>query len=411
MKERVIGLFLIVIIAVGTLAGCGLGIAGDGVKADAPALAGVSASDIKIGILYIGDANEGYTEAHMKGIQEMKEALALEDNQVIEKTNIPEDETAYDVIVDLAEQGCNIIFANSLGHEDYMIQAASQYPDIQFCQAAGYQALSCGLPNIHNYFTAIYQSRYVSGVVAGLKLDEMIESGRITAEQAKVGYVGAYPYAEVISGYTAFFLGIRSVCESATMEVRYTHSWLDMDLEKEAAQVLIADSCVLLSQHADTTGVASVCEEKGVPIVGYNIDMIPTGPNVALTSASINWEPYYTYAVQCVINGEMIATNWSRGYESGANCITSLNEAIVAEGTKEKVEEIESALAVKTLHIFDTSTFTVNGYSLEDLVKSDEENFGKYEEYVFDGYFHESEIDAAPSFDLKIDGIRELTQN
>ena len=223
-----------------------------------------SASDIKVGVIYIGDENEGYTEAHMKGIQEMKKELGLSDDQIIEKTLIPEDETCYDAAVDLAEQGCNIIFGTSFGHESYLLQAAAEYPDVQFCHATGYQAASSGLDNMHNYFTAVYESRYVSGVVAGLKLNEMIENGDIKEDQTKIGYVGAYPYAEVKSGYTAFFLGVRSVCPSATMKVIYTNSWASIDLEKEAAESLIADGCVLISQHADTTGASTACEKAGV---------------------------------------------------------------------------------------------------------------------------------------------------
>ncbi len=415
--KKAIGLFLVLTMSVSMMVGCGSK-ANDTAKSDTEASSseetgstGGTSSDIKVGVIYIGDENEGYTEAHMKGIDEMQKALGLSDEQVIEKTNIPEDETCYDAAIDLAEQGCNIILGNSFGFEDYMLQAAGEYPDIQFCHATGYQAAGSGLTNMHNFFTAVYQSRYVSGVVAGLKLNEMIEKGDITADQAKMGYVGAYPYAEVISGYTSFYLGVKSVCPSATMEVQYTNSWADMSLEKETAEALIANGCVLISQHADTTGAATACEAKGVPLVGYNVDMTSTGPTTALTSASINWGPYYTYAVKSIIDGTAIDTDWSKGYESGADCITTLNDAAVAAGTADKVKEIEAALTAGTLNVFDTSTFTVNGSSIEDLIKSDEANFGKYAAYVSDGYFHESVISSAPSFDLKIDGIKELTAN
>lgn len=367
-----------------------------------------AASDIKVGVIYVGDENEGYTAAHMAGIDEMQKTLGLTDDQIIEKTNIPEDETCYDAAVDLAEQGCNIIFANSFGHEDYMIQAATEYPDIQFCHATGYQAATSGLKNMHNYFTAVYESRYVSGVVAGLKLNEMIESGKITADQAKIGYVGAYPYAEVVSGYTSFYLGVKSVCPSVTMEVQYTNSWADMALEKETAEALIADGCVLISQHADTTGAATACEAAKVPLVGYNVDMTSTAPNAALTSASINWGPYYTYAVKSVIDGTAIDTDWCQGYADGADRITALNDAVVAKGTADKVAEVESAIKAGTLHVFDTSTFTVGGKTVEDLIAAGGDN-AKYADFVKDGYFHESELASAPAFDLRIDGITELT--
>lgn len=363
-------------------------------------IGGVSKEDLKVGFIYIGDENEGYTAAHYQGAMEMKEALGLSDDQIVIKWNVPEDETCKDAAMDLADQGCSIIFANSFGHESYILEAAKEYPDVQFCHATGYQAASSGLSNMHNYFTNVYESRYVSGVVAGLKLNQMIEEGKVDEDAVKIGYVGAYPYAEVISGYTSFFLGVRSVCPQAVMEVKYTNSWASFDLEKEAADALISNGCVLISQHADTTGAPTACEAAGVPTVGYNISMIATAPKTALTSASINWGPYVTYAVQSVIDGEEIDTDWCQGYKDGANAITELNKDVIAPGTEEKVKEVEDALKAGTFHVFDTSAFTVDGKEL-DTYKKD----GSEVEYITDGYFHESEFGSAPAFDLLIDGI------
>ena len=360
-------------------------------------------SDIKVGIIYIGDENEGYTEAHMTGIKEMKEALGLSDDQVIEVTNIPEDQTCYDTAKDLVGQGCNVIFANSFGHETYILEAAGEYPEVQFCHATGTQAASSGLSNMHNYFTNIYEARYVSGVVAGLKLNEMIEDGTVKEDACKMGYVGAFPYAEVISGYTAFYLGAKSVCPSVTMEVKYTNSWASFDLEKECADALISDGCVLISQHADTTGAPTACEAAGVPCVGYNIDMTSVAPNTALTSASMDWGVYYTYAVQCMLDGTAIDTDWCKGFAEGADKITALNDKTVAEGTEEKVKEVEDALIDGSLHVFDTSAFTVDGKELDTYKKGDTE-------YISDGYFHESEYGSAPAFDIAIDGITSITE-
>lgn len=365
----------------------------------APA-AGIPKEDLKVGFVYIGDENEGYTAAHYQGAMEMKEALGLSDDQIIVKWNTPEDETAKDAAMDLADQGCQIIFANSFGHESYVIEAAKEYPEVQFCHATGFQAASSGLPNMHNYFTSIYEARYVSGVVAGLKLNQMIEEGTVKEDACKIGYVGAYPYAEVISGYTSFFLGVRSVCPSATMEVKYTNSWASFDLEKEAADALISDGCVLISQHADTTGAPTACEAAGVPCVGYNISMIATAPNAALTSASNNWGAYVTFAVQSVIDGTEIPVDWCKGFSEGAVHITELNEKTIAPGTEEKVKEVEAALADGSLHVFDTSTWTVKGETLDTYKKE-----GSDIEYISDGYFHESEFSSAPSFDILIDGI------
>ena len=369
----------------------------------------VEAPAVKVGVIYIGDENEGYTAAHMDGIKQMIANLGLTEDQVIEKTTIAEDESCYDAAVDLAEQGCTIIFGNSFGFEDYMMQAAAEYPEVQFCHATGYQAAMSGIANMHNFFTAVYESRYVSGVVAGLKLNEMIEAGTITEADAKMGYIGAYPYAEVVSGYTSFYLGAKSVCPSVTMEVQYTNSWADMAGENEVATSLIADGCVLISQHADTTGGPTACEEAGVPCVGYNVDMTSVAPNAALTSATINWGPYYTYAVQSMIDGTQIATDWCQGYVDGAVAISTLNDAVVAEGTAEKVAEVEAGIKDGSIKVFDTTTFTVGGATIEDLI-AEGGDFAGYSVYVSDGYFHESELVSAPAFDLRIDGITELTE-
>lgn len=369
---------------------------------------GIPADEITVGYIYIGDENEAYTAAHYEGAKAMAEALGLSEDQIIIKWNTAETEACYDAAIDLAEAGCDIIFGNSFNFESYMIEAAREYPEIEFCHATGYQAATCGLDNVHNYFTSVYESRYVSGVVAGMKLNEMIADGTITADQCVVGYVGAFPYAEVISGYTAFFLGIRSVCPEATMKVQYTNSWASFDLEKEAAEALIAQGCVLISQHADTTGAPTACEAAGVPCVGYNVSMIATAPNTALTSASIDWAPYNTYAVECVINGEPIAVDWCQGYDTGANKITELNEGVVAEGTAEKVAEVEAALVSGDLKVFDTSTFTIGGETLESLIEANAD-YTKYADYVSDGYFHESELASAPSFDIIVDGIEQVS--
>ncbi len=368
---------------------------------------GIPADQIKVGYIYIGDENEGYTAAHYEGAKEMMAELGLSEDQVIIKWNIPETEEAYDAAVDLAEAGCNIIFANSFSFESYVIQAASEYPDVQFCHATGFQAASCGLSNMHNYFTSIYEARYVSGVVAGLKLNAMIADGTITEDTCKIGYVGAFPYAEVISGYTSFFLGVRSVCPSATMDVKFTNSWASFDLEKEAAEALVAQGCVLIAQHADTTGAPTACQALGVPCVGYNVSMNEVAPDSALTSSSNNWGIYNTYAVKSVIDGTPIDVDWCQGLAQGAVLITELNEKTVAEGTADKVAEVEAAIIDGSTHVFDTATFTVGGEKLEDLIASNAD-YAKYEAYVSDGYFHESELASAPSFDIAIDGITTL---
>ena len=259
---------------------------------------------------------------------------------------------------------------------------------------------------MHNYFTSVYESRYVSGVVAGLKLAELY--GKDT--DAKIGYVGAYSYAEVKSGFTAFYLGVRSVCPNVTMEVKYTGSWADQALEKETAEALIADGCVLISQHADTTGAAAACEANEIYDVGYNVSMLDAAPNYALTSASIKWAPYYTYAVESIINGETIDTDWCQGYADGAVWITDLGSA-VAEGTEEAVEAAWASILDGSLHVFDTSTWTVDGETITTTATDELADTYHGVEYINeDGYFMESELASAPAFAFVIDGITELNQ-
>lgn len=363
---------------------------------------GIAASDIKVGFIYIGDENEGYTYAHYVGAQEMKEALGLTDEQLIFKWNIPENEACYDAAVDLAEQGCDIIFANSFGFEDYVLQAAEEYPDIQFCHATGYQAASSGLANVHNYFANIYEARYVAGVVAGMKLAELYGADT----DAKIGYVGAYSYAEVKSGYTAYFLGVRSICPNVTMEVKYTGSWADQALEKETAEALIANGCVLISQHADTTGAATACEAAGICDVGYNVSMIEAAPNYALTSSTINWGSYVTFAVDCMLKGEAIPVDWCHGHADNAVYLTELNPVAIAEGTEEKVDEVWAAIDDGSLKVFDTSKWTVGGETITST--KDLEGFNGNEYISPDGYFMESELGSAPAFTFVVDGITEL---
>lgn len=369
--------------------------------------------DFKIGVILIGDENEGYTYAHMEGIEQARQQYGLSEDQIIYKYRIPEDEKCYQAAVDLAESGCSIIFANSFGHESYMIQAAREYPNILFCHATGQTAAKqTDLKNIFNYFTNIYESRYVSGIVAGLKLKELMDAGTVT--DPYVGYVGAYPYAEVVSGYTAFFLGIRSIVPEAHMDVQYTNEWFDLNLESEAANALMARGCVIIGQHADSTGAPSAIQaahEAGtypnVYSVGYNIDMLEVAPDVALTSSKNNWGAYYTYAFGVALNGGEMEQDWCYGYSDDAVLISQLGSAC-AEGTQAKVDEAIAALKAGTLHIFDCKNFTVNGEHLTSYDKS----FGfEGTQLIWDGYFHESEVISAPLFDIRIDGITELNNN
>ncbi len=369
---------------------------------------GVAPEDIKMGLICIGDENSGYDVNFIDAAKKALASLGLSEDQLIIKFNAGDGEGAEDAAVELAESGCNYIFADSFGHEDYVIQVAADYPDIQFSHATGFKAAGSGLPNMHNAFASIYEARYVAGIVAGMKLNEMIDQGKITPEQAKIGYVGAFPFAEVISGFTSFFLGARSVCPTATMAVQYINSWGDPAMEKEAAEALIGNyNCVLISQHADTTGESIACEAAGVPCVGYNISMISVAPTCALVSSRIDWSAYMAMALQCVMDGTNFDTDWCQGFAEGAVALTELNDAAVAEGTAEAVDEAIAKLIAGEIKVFDTATFTIGGLTPEDFAQTEEG--AAYADYIYDGEFHESEAQSAPYFNLIIDGIEELS--
>ncbi|MCI6788234.1 MAG: BMP family ABC transporter substrate-binding protein [Oscillospiraceae bacterium] len=384
-------------------------------------------TDIKIGVVLIGDENEGYTYSHIKGIQEAAKALGISENNIVWKYSIGEDESCYDACVDCVDQGCQIVITNSYGHQSFCRQAAEEYPDVQFVAMTGDTARADGLANFHNAFTGIYEARYVGGVVAGMKLQQLIDEGKVedknkTADgKIKIGYVGAYPYAEVVSGYTAFFLGLQSIVPDVAMQVQYTNSWFNITAENEAAVALIADGCCIIGQHADSTGAPAATQKlkdsgKICYSVGYNIDMLATAPTAALTSATNVWKVYYKELFEGAQSGN-IPQDWCKGYEDGAVAITDLGPE-AAEGTADKVAEVEAALKDGSLHVFDTSKFTVDGAEVTtapiDLTYYDYSTGspvavyqGETKEAISDGYFHEGELRAAPTFALRIDGIIE----
>ena len=368
--------------------------------------------DIKIGFIFLHDENSTYDKNFIDAANAAKEALGLSDEQVIFKTNIPESSECYEAAADLADRGCNIVFADSFGHEQYIAQAAAEFPDVQFCHATGTTAHTAGLDNFHNAFASIYEGRYLAGIAAGMNLNEMIADGEFTEDEAKIGYVGAYTYAEVISGYTSFYLGAKSVCPSVTMEVQFTGSWYDETAEKEAANTLISRDCKLISQHADSMGAPTACESAGVPNVSYNGSTVSACPNTFIVSSKIDWAPYFEYIVNCVANGEAIDADWCKGIAEGSVVLTDLNDAAAAEGTAEAIAEAEEKLVSGDLHVFDTTTFTVDGAALDSYM-ADVDTDADYTpdtEVISDGYFHESEMRSAPYFDLRIDGITTLNE-
>ena len=384
---------------------------------------GSGKSGLKIGVILIGDESEGYTLAHMEGIRAAIAELGIKEDQVIWKKKIPETSVCHDTACELAERGCDVIISNSYGHQAFMVEAAKEFPDKVFVAVTGDTANVCGLDNVVNMFPQTYQSRYVSGVVAGMKLKELMDAGTVT--DPHVGYVGAYPYAEVVSGYTAFFLGIQSIVPEAYMDVYYTHEWFDLVKEGEAADTLMSMGCVIIGQHADSTGApaavqAALTAGKVAYSVGYNIDMRNVAPDGALTSAQNNWSVLYANMLKDYLKDGKCAHDYTAGYEADAVMISELGKSCAA-GTAEKVAELIAAIKAGTLHVFDASTFKVNGenitsstydFSTMNATYTAVEYQGATEECIAEAngvkYFDESHFRSAPYFALRIDGITEL---
>lgn len=371
---------------------------------------------IKIGLICLHDENSTYDKNFIDAFKAVQEKYGLSDEQVLIATGIDESEACYQKAAELAEAGCDIIFADSFGHEPHMIRAAKEFPNVQFCHATGTMAHTEKLPNYANAFASIYEGRYLAGVAAGMKMNEMIAAGKFTADQAKMGYVGAWTYAEVISGYTSYFLGARSVCPTATMEVTFTGSWYDETMEREAANQLIGRGCKLISQHADSMGAPNACEEALVPNVSYNGSTAAACPNTFIISSRIDWAPYYSYVIDQVQAGEKVATDWVGTLENGGVKLTDLGAKAPAEGTAAKIAEIKGKLISGEIHVFDTSKFTYSNaltgkvkatMTTDYLADVDSDAAFTPDTAVVheDGYFQESTFRSAPYFNATVDGI------
>ena len=374
---------------------------------------GQQTATVKVGFITLHDENSTYDLNFINAAKEAIANLGLTDADYILKTNVAEGQECYETAMNLVDDGCNIIFADSFGHEPYMIDAAKAHPEVQFCHSTGNRAHTEGLANYHNAFASIYEGRYLAGIAAGLKLNEMIEAGQFTADEAKMGYVGAFTYAEVVSGYTSFFLGARSVCPTVTMDVTFTGSWYDETLEKEGAEKLIQGGCKLISQHADSLGAPTACENAGVPNVSYNGSTKDACPNTFIVSSRIDWAPYYEMCIKAVMDGTEIPADWTGTLATGSVVLTDVNETAAAAGTAEAIAAATEKLEKGEIHVFDCSTFTVKGETLTSYqadVNADSDNTPDTE-VVHDGYFSESEFRSAPYFDLEIDGITRLDVN
>ena len=373
------------------------------------------AKTIKVGLICIGDENDqGYTYNFIRGKEAATTALAAKGINVewVVKYNILENSGCEDANIELADDGCSIIINNSYGHEPYMLKVAADYPDVTFISCTNQASWGDDLDNTHNAFANIYEGRYCAGVVAGMKLQEMIDAGTITAEQAVIGYVGAFSFAEVISGFTSYYLGAKSACPSVTMKVQFVGSWSDATEESLAASALADMGCVLISQHSDNSTPATVAQEKGVFHTGYNNDMISVAPEASLIGTRIDWSVYFTHAIETIINGGELEQDWCAGMNEGAVVMTALNEDIAAEGTAQKLEDTMKAIKDGSLKVFDSTTFTVGGAAVTSsfALDTDGDFAPDSEEAVFDGAYHESYFQSAPYFALRIDGIEWINE-
>ena len=408
--KKIVAMILAVLFVCGALAACGGNNTKETTPADGTQETEAATTDFKAGFIMLHDENSTYDKNFIEAARKACENLGVE---CIIETGVDESNACYTTAIDMVDEGCGFVFADSFGHENFMIQAAQENPNVQFAHATGTQAHTAGLDNFHNAFASIYEGRYLAGVAAGMKLNEMIDAGKIKAEEAKIGYVGAFTYAEVISGYTSFFLGARSICPTATMEVLFTGSWYDQDAEKEAATSLIQKGCVLISQHADSMGAPTACEDAGVPDISYNGSTVESCPNTFIVSSKIDWTPYFEYAIKATMNGEKFDTDWSGTIATGSVVLSDVNEKAAAEGTVEKIAEVKAQLEAGTLHVFDTASFTKDGETLESYM-ADVDTDAAYTpdtEVISGGYFHESEFRSAPYFDIQIDGITLLNTN
>ena len=416
MKKKILAIFLVVAMVAALAVGLTACKKDDGKKdTKVTSFEPIAKENIKFGLITLHGEESTYDKNFIDAARDAVKALGLKDEQLIIKSGVAESDACYDAAAELVEKGCNVIFGDSFGHEPFLLKAAKEFPTVRFCHATGTTAHTELQPNFYNAFASIYEGRYLAGIAAGMKLNEMIAAGKFTAEEAKMGYVGAYTYAEVISGYTSFYLGAKSVCPTVTMEVKFTGSWYDPEKEGDAAKALIDNGCKLISQHADSMGAPNACEKAGVPNVTYNISTKESGcAKTYLIGSKINWAPYFTYIINCAINGvTALGFDWTGDLATDSVEVLELNEEVAASGTKEALEKAKEELMNGTINVFDLNKenyITVNGQKLTNY-KADvdtDEKFTPDTFVVVNGIFNESKYRSAPYFDVRIDGIKLL---
>lgn len=415
MKKKILAIFLVVAMVAALAVGLTACKKDDGKKdTKVTSFEPIAKENIKFGLITLHGEESTYDKNFIDAARDAVKTLGLKDEQLIIKSGVKESDACYDAAAELVEKGCNVIFGDSFGHEPFLLKAAKEFPTVRFCHATGTTAHTELQPNFYNAFASIYEGRYLAGIAAGLKLNEMIAAGKFSASEAKMGYVGAYTYAEVISGYTSFYLGAKSVCPTVTMEVKFTGSWYDPEKEGDAAKTLIENGCKLISQHADSMGAPNACEKAGVPNVTYNISTKESCAKTYLIGSKINWAPYFTYIINCAINGvTALGFDWTGDLATDSVEVLELNEGVAASGTKEALEKAKEELMNGTINVFDLNKenyITVNGQKLTNY-KADvdtDEKFTPDTFVVVNGIFNESKYRSAPYFDVRIDGIKLL---
>ena len=399
-KLRILSLVALGVASLGGLVGCGK----------------KAAADVTVGLICLHGSYSTYDNNFIIAMKDAQKKLGF---KLAISEDIPEGPECYDEAKKLAQSGCDVIFADSFGHEQHMIKAAKEFPNTLFCHATGTNAASENLPNFGNAFASIYEGRYLAGVAGGLRMKADIEAGKYTAAEAKVGYVGAFTYAEIISGMTSFYLGVRSVVPEATMEVKYSGSWYDENAEKSIAKELINDyGCKLISQHADSHGAPTACEDAKVPNVSYNGSTLSDGPSTYLINSRINWAPYYEHVINGFLEAKKageapkVENDWSEGFKAGSVEVDKASKNC-PDGAQAKLDEVKKDLEDGKLHVFDLSKFTVGGAapSAANMMpdpKNTYPNAPAADKLLANGYYHESEFRSAPSFDVFIDGITNL---
>ena len=356
---------------------------------------GVAKEDLKIGVVHIMEVgDQGYTFNHDQGAKKMLQNLGLREDQYIPKFNINDQDIAATnaAINELIAAGCQIIFATSFSYGTQCVEAAKEHPEVVFCHATGADAHDAGLSNLHNYFAKIHEARYLAGIAAGMK-----------TENNHLGYVAAYPYAEVISGFTAFYLGAKSVNPDVYMDVMYADTWGDAQKERQIAEALLQRGCDVISQHSDSVTPALAAQDAGKWHVGYNNDMAPAAPKASLISARIDWGIYMTLAVQNLLDGTPLPVDWGEGLESGAAYLSPLNTTIAAPGTQEAIDAAKAKIISGELQIFSGTLQDKDGQPAVITNWDGSEALFTFENDS--SVFNESEGVSAPAFNAIIAGI------